>query len=59
MAAFAEFFGGIMILLGLYTRLFALLLFFTMVAASAYHFSNGDSIFKQIYSMFVETQVMF
>ena len=56
MAAFAEFFGGIMILLGLYTRLFALLLFFTMVTASAYHFSNGDSIFP---SHAVELSIVF
>ena len=56
MAAFSEFIGGIMIMLGLYTRLFAFLLFFTMIAASAYHFSNGDSIFP---SHAVELSIVF
>ena len=56
MAAFSEFIGGIMIMLGLYTRLFAFLLFFTMIVASASHFSNGDSIFP---SHAVELSIVF
>ena len=41
MAAFAEFFGGIHLILGLFTRFFSLLLFLTMLVAMMTHISNG------------------
>ena len=41
MAAFAEFFGGIHLILGLFTRFFSLLLFITMLVAMMTHISNG------------------
>ena len=44
MASFSEFFGAIMILFGIYTRFFSLLLFITMFIASLTHLSNGDGI---------------
>ena len=44
MAAFSEFVGGIMILLGLYIRYFSMLLFITMLVAISTHFAAGDGI---------------
>ena len=44
MAAFSEFFGGIMILLGLYIRYFSILLFITMLVATCSHILGGDGI---------------
>ena len=41
MAAFSEFFGGIHIILGLFTRFFSLLLFITMFVATMTHISDG------------------
>ena len=41
MAAFAEFFGGVHLILGLFTRFFSLLLFITMLVAMMTHISNG------------------
>ena len=43
-AAFSEFIGGIMIVLGIYTRFFSTLLFSTMFIASCSHLSSGDGI---------------
>ena len=43
-AAFSEFFGGIMIVLGIYTRYFSILLFSTMFIAACSHLSSGDGI---------------
>ena len=41
MAAFAEFIGGIHLILGLFTRFFSLLMFFTMTIASMTHIGDG------------------
>ena len=41
MAAFTEFFGGIHLILGLFTRFFSLLLFITMFIATMTHISDG------------------
>ena len=41
MAAFSEFFGGIHLILGLFTRFFSLLLFVTMSVATMTHISDG------------------
>ncbi|MCH8567662.1 MAG: DoxX family protein [Balneolales bacterium] len=48
MAAFAEFFGGIFLMLGLFHRISALLLAFTMFVAAVMHIANGDSFIPQI-----------
>lgn len=42
MAAFAEFGGGIMLILGLRTRFAAFLMLMTMLMASYMHFRKGD-----------------
>ena len=44
MAAFSEFFGGIMIMLGLWHRYFSLLLLITMLIATCTHLTGGDGI---------------
>ena len=41
MAAFTEFFGGIHLILGLFTLFFSLLLFITMFIATMTHISDG------------------
>jgi len=43
-AAVVEFFGGIALVLGLFSRLSAFLLCFNMVVAATMHFSKGDGI---------------
>ncbi|HQP91405.1 MAG TPA: DoxX family protein [Candidatus Omnitrophota bacterium] len=45
MAGFAEFFGGICIILGLFFRLFCGLLAFTMFVAVTMHLRKGDGLF--------------
>jgi len=47
MAAFAEFFGGILLIFGLYMMPALLLLIITMAVASLHHVAQGDS-FSQI-----------
>lgn len=42
MAAFAEFFGGIALMLGFFHRIAALMLTFTMIVAAVFHYTNGD-----------------
>ena len=42
MAAFAEFFGGIFLVLGIFTPVFSFLIFFTMLVA-AFFVHGGDS----------------
>jgi len=42
MAAFAEFFGGIALILGLYLPLFCSLLVIDMIVAAVMHMKNGD-----------------
>ena len=44
MAAFAEFVGGIALVLGLFTRFFAGLMFLTMLVATVMHLRQGDGI---------------
>ena len=46
MAAISEFFGGIFIALGLGTRIFSILMSFTMLVAMLRHISAGDSFGK-------------
>jgi putative oxidoreductase len=44
MAAFAEFGGGLLLILGFLFRPACFLLFFTMLVATFHHFMEGDSI---------------
>lgn len=46
MASFTEFFGGIMIALGIFTRINSLLMFFTMAMATLVHLNMGDDYGK-------------
>lgn len=57
MAAFAEFFGGLVLVLGLFFRPAVLLLFFTMVVATAVHISGGDGF--NDYSHALESGLLF
>jgi putative oxidoreductase len=51
MASFVEFFGGIFIAVGLFFRPSAILIFITMLVASAFHLNNGDPIGKVVYPL--------
>ena len=44
MSAFAEFFGGIMLILGLLFRPAVILLAFNMFVATLFHFNRGDTL---------------
>ncbi len=57
MAAFAEFGGGLLLILGLFTRPALILLFITMVVATLMHVTNGDSFMK--YSHALESAILF
>jgi len=57
MAAFAEFVGGIALILGLFTRFFSLLMLITMVVAVAVHLGKGDDVV--IASHAIEMAVVF
>ena len=57
MAAFSEFFGGIMIILGLYIRYFSILLFITMLVATISHLVGGDGIMGASHA--IESAVVF
>jgi putative oxidoreductase len=46
MAAFAEFVGGICLILGLFVRLFSFLLVIDMAVASFMHMGSGDGLLK-------------
>ena len=57
MAAFSEFVGGIMILLGIYIRYFSILLFITMLVAVCSHLAGGDGIMGASHA--IESAVIF
>jgi putative oxidoreductase len=57
MAAFAEFFGGLLLAVGLFFRPVALLLFITMLVATAKHLSSGDDFGG--YSHALESGILF
>ena len=57
MAAFSEFVGGIMILLGLYIRYFSILLFITMMVATCTHLAGGEGILGASHA--IESAVVF
>ncbi len=44
MSAFAEFVGGTLLILGLFTRLFAVLMFINMVVAAASHLTKDPAL---------------
>ena len=44
MAAFSECIGGLMIVFGIYTRYFSILLFITMFIAACSHLKSGEGI---------------
>ncbi len=44
LAASAEFFGGILVLLGLFFRPVAMILSFNMFVATFFHFANGEGM---------------
>ncbi len=56
-AAAIEFFGGIALVFGLFTRLVSLLLCFTMAVAAVMHLSIGDGL--QVASHAIELAVVF
>jgi putative oxidoreductase len=51
MAAVAEFFGGLLLVLGAGTRIVSILLTFTMLIAMLFHISKGDDFSKYSHSM--------
>ena len=57
MAAFSEFFGGIMIMMGFLHRYFSLLLLITMLIATCTHFAGGDGIMAASHA--IESAVVF
>ena len=57
MAAFSEFFGGLMILFGIYIRYFSILLFITMLVAVNTHLTGGDGIMGASHA--IESAVVF
>ena len=57
MCAFAEFGGGILLILGFYTRLAALLMFINMAVAVTFHLSQGDGF--NVASHAIEAAILF
>ncbi|RZA02818.1 MAG: DoxX family protein [Proteobacteria bacterium] len=57
LAAFAEFGGGIFLILGFLTRPAAIMMWFTMVVATTMHVLKGDGF--QVYSHALEMSVVF
>ncbi|MDD5565280.1 MAG: DoxX family protein [Candidatus Omnitrophica bacterium] len=56
-SAFAEFFGGVFLVLGIFMRPFAALMAINMAVASSMHLSKGDGLF--IASHAIEMAVVF
>jgi putative oxidoreductase len=57
MAAFSMFFGGICLILGMFSRIACLFLFITMVVAVSMHFHKGDGL--MVASHAIEDGVVF
>lgn len=57
MAAISEFGGGILLILGLFTRPACFFLLSTMIVATMMHLKNGDSFVK--YSHALEASILF
>lgn len=57
MAAFSEFMGGILLILGFFTRIACFFMLATMIVATKMHFGKDDSF--QIYSHSMELGILF
>lgn len=57
LCAISELFGGVLLLLGLFTRLASVALFITMVIATLFHFANNDSF--DVSSHAIELGILF
>ncbi len=57
MAAFAEFFGGIFLILGIFTRIASALMAFTMMIAATMHLKQGDGL--SVASHAIEVMIVF
>ena len=57
LAALSEFVGGILLILGLFTRPACFFLLCTMVVATAMHLSNGDP--RQVFSAPIHVGIVF
>ncbi|RJO64562.1 MAG: DoxX family protein [Candidatus Omnitrophota bacterium] len=57
LSAFAEFFGGILLVFGLFMRPFAVLMAINMIVAASMHLTKGDGLF--IASHAIEMAVVF
>jgi len=51
MAAFSMFVGGACVILGLFFRIFTILLFLTMAVATSMHFKKGDGLMIASHAM--------
>lgn len=58
MASFSEFFGGILVAIGLFFRPSAILIFITMLVAASYHINNGDPIGKIAYPLEIAAMML-
>lgn len=57
MASFSEFFGGIALILGLFTREFSVLMTITMIVAASFHFNRGEGLFGAAHA--IEVGIVF
>lgn len=57
MASFSEFFGGILLVIGLFTREMSVLLTITMIVAAGMHLSKGDGLFGSAHA--IELAILF
>ena len=55
--AYSDYFGGLMVLFGIYIRYFSILLFITMLVAINTHLSGGDGIMGASHA--IESAVVF